>query len=89
MAIKNNVVSPSGALAMFDAKKKISEIRKVGRWLCMPVRLLGLGFIFAVVLAPRAAWACACGCEVLDVATSSMFPDGPGGTVFTEFYNAG
>jgi hypothetical protein len=46
----------------------------------------------AVILAPlalsaatQAAHACACGCGVFDVATSSMFPGGEGGTVFYGF----
>ena len=34
------------------------------------------------VLLPADARACACGCGVFDVATSSMFPTGPGATVF-------
>ncbi len=33
-------------------------------------------------LAPRSAFACACGCGVFEVATSSMLPTGAGGTVF-------
>jgi hypothetical protein len=33
-------------------------------------------------LAPRQALACACGCGVFEVATSSMLPTGAGGTVF-------
>jgi hypothetical protein len=34
------------------------------------------------LLAPRLALACACGCSVFDVGTSSMFPTGSGGTLF-------
>ncbi|HEX4120944.1 MAG TPA: hypothetical protein VH619_10035 [Verrucomicrobiae bacterium] len=41
--------------------------------------------VIAAVLAPRACWACACGCGVFDVATSSMLPQGPGGMFFTEY----
>jgi hypothetical protein len=41
--------------------------------------------VLAVVLAPGAAWGCACGCGVFDVATQSMLPQGPGGMVFAEF----
>jgi hypothetical protein len=40
--------------------------------------------LLAVVLTPAAARACACGCGVFDVATSSMFPEGAGGMVFFE-----
>ena len=38
--------------------------------------------IAALMLAPHQAFACACGCGVFDVGTSSMFPTGAGGTVF-------
>ncbi|MBV8343012.1 MAG: hypothetical protein JO173_11605, partial [Gammaproteobacteria bacterium] len=34
--------------------------------------------------APRLAVACACGCGVFDVGTSSMFPSHVGGMVFVE-----
>jgi hypothetical protein len=40
--------------------------------------------LLAVVLAPGAALGCACGCGVFDVATSSMFPQGPGGMAFLD-----
>lgn len=43
--------------------------------LFIPVALL-LG------LAPRSALACACGCGVFEVGTSSMFPSGAGGMIF-------
>lgn len=39
----------------------------------------------AVAIAPQAALACACGCAVFDVGTSSLIPGGPGGTVFLEY----
>jgi len=38
-----------------------------------------------VALAPGAALACACGCAVFDVGTSSLLPSGPGGTIFAEY----
>jgi len=41
--------------------------------------------LVAGFLAPGAAWACACGCGVFDVATSSMFPTDAGGTVFLNY----
>ena len=41
--------------------------------------------VLAAVLAPGAAWGCACGCGVFDVATQSMLPVGPGGMLFTEY----
>ena len=31
------------------------------------------------------SWACACGCGVFDVGTSSMFPQGQGGTIYEEY----
>jgi hypothetical protein len=34
---------------------------------------------------PSAAFACACGCAVFDVGTSSLLPSGPGGVVFLEY----
>src|SRR5580693_3389516 len=41
--------------------------------------------LLAGVMVPGAAWACACGCSIFDVATSSMFPDGPGGMAFLNY----
>jgi hypothetical protein len=37
------------------------------------------------MLAPSAAWACACGCSVFDVGTSTLLPAGPGGTVYFQY----
>ena len=34
---------------------------------------------------PSAAFACACGCAIFDVGTSSLLPNGPGGTVFFQY----
>jgi hypothetical protein len=41
--------------------------------------------MLAAVLAPGAAWGCACGCGVFDVATQSMLPQGPGGVFFMSY----
>jgi len=41
--------------------------------------------VMTAALAPRACWACACGCGVFDVGTSSMLPQGPGGMIFAEY----
>jgi len=41
--------------------------------------------LWAGVLAPGAAWACACGCGVFDVGTSYMLPEGPGGMAFLNY----
>jgi hypothetical protein len=50
------------------------------------VRKLGAIVIAAVTaFAPGAALACACGCAVFDVGTSSLLPNGPGLTVFGEY----
>ena len=48
------------------------------------MKKIGVGLL-AGVLAPGAAWACACGCGVFDVATSSMLPQGPGGMAFLNY----
>jgi hypothetical protein len=39
----------------------------------------------AAVLVPNAGWACACGCGVFDVGTSSMFPTSQGGMAFLNY----
>jgi hypothetical protein len=39
----------------------------------------------ALAFLPGAAFACACGCAVFDVGTSSLLPNGPGATIFTEY----
>jgi hypothetical protein len=38
-----------------------------------------------IALAPGAALACACGCSVFDVGTSTLLPSGPGTTLFAEY----
>lgn len=43
------------------------------------------GGLLVGVLAPGAAFACACGCGVFDVATSSMLPEGPGGMAYLNY----
>jgi hypothetical protein len=43
------------------------------------------GGLLAGLLAPSVAQACACGCGVFDVATSSMFPNGKGGMAFLQY----
>jgi len=42
-------------------------------------------FVCSGAMAPRHAWACACGCGVFEVGTASMFPSGAGGTVWLEY----
>ena len=37
------------------------------------------------LLAPGLAYACACGCSIFDVGTSSMFPSGEGGMAFVQY----
>ncbi len=41
--------------------------------------------LLAGILTPGIVHACACGCGVFDVGTSSMFPEGAGGTAFLQF----
>ena len=41
--------------------------------------------LLAGLVAPGAAWACACGCGVFDVGTSSLMPERAGGTVFLNY----
>jgi len=48
------------------------------------MKKFGVGLL-AVTLAPGAAWACACGCGVFDVATSSMLPSGEGGMAWLQY----
>jgi hypothetical protein len=48
------------------------------------MKKVGVGLL-AIVLAPGAAWACACGCGVFDVGGSSMFPAGEGGMAFLNY----
>jgi len=48
-------------------------------------RVIKFGGVLAGMLAPSLGWACACGCGVFDVATSSMFPKGQGGMAFLQY----
>lgn len=41
--------------------------------------------LLAGALTPGAVWACACGCGIFDVGTSSMFPEGAGGMAFLTY----
>ena len=43
------------------------------------------GGLLAGLVMPGVAFGCACGCGVFDVATSSMFPEGSGGTAFINY----
>jgi hypothetical protein len=56
-------------------KSKGHSVRKFGA--------TALGLFLS--LAPGAVLACACGCSVFDVGTSSLLPSGPGGTLFAEY----
>lgn len=51
----------------------------------MPRSWLPPGALLASVLLPSTALACACGCAVFDVGTSTLLPAGPGGTLFLEY----
>jgi hypothetical protein len=43
------------------------------------------GGLLAVMAVPGVVHACACGCGVFDVATSSMLPNGPGGMAYLQY----
>src|SRR5581483_1136265 len=53
--------------------KKFSPVIKIG------------GGVLAGMLAPGVVHACACGCGVFDVATSSMLPNGEGGMAWVQY----
>lgn len=48
------------------------------------MKICGAGLLAALV-APGAAFGCACGCGVFEVGTSSMLPEGPGGMAFLTY----
>jgi len=54
-------------------KKKLNSAVKIG------------GGLLAGILVPGVVHACACGCGVFDVATSSMLPNGTGGTAWLQY----
>jgi hypothetical protein len=56
----------------------MSRIRKVRKFGAMAIAAV-------TALSPGAALACACGCAVFDVGTSSLLPNGPGATIFAEY----
>ncbi len=41
--------------------------------------------LLAALVAARSAWGCACGCDIFDVGTSSMFPNHAGWMVFIDY----
>ena len=43
------------------------------------------GGLLAVMAVPGVVHACACGCGVFDVATSSMLPNGAGGMAYLQY----
>jgi hypothetical protein len=52
-----------------------------------PKNLTALGSLATLAVAalvPSSSWACACGCGVFEIGTSSMFPSGSGGMFFLE-----
>lgn len=69
-------------------KNRSTVYRSVSRspikWSNIP-RQIGVAAALAAALSPNAGYACACGCGIFDVGTSSMFPMGPGGTAFLEY----
>lgn len=51
---------------------------------CLQIRNISIG-LAAGMMMPGAAFGCACGCGVFDVATSSMLPSSSGGMAFLEY----
>jgi len=49
-----------------------------GQWRLYAVMLITL-------VTARSAWGCACGCDIFDVGTSSMFPNHPGWMLFVDY----
>jgi len=49
------------------------------------VRLFSTMILVVSMALPQSLWACACGCGVFEVGTSSMFPTHPGGMIWTEY----
>jgi len=41
--------------------------------------------LLSSIAIPRIGWACACGCGIFEVGTSSMLPEGPGGMVYLDY----
>lgn len=48
------------------------------------LKILSAAAVAAAIMMPETMHACACGCGVFEVGTSSMLPDGPGGMAFLE-----
>lgn len=41
--------------------------------------------VLAALVTARTAWSCACGCDIFDVGTSSMFPNHPGAMIYVDY----
>jgi hypothetical protein len=52
---------------------------------CQAPRCLLLVAVLCVILVPRSAWPCACGCGVFEVGTPSLLPSGTGGQLWVEY----
>ncbi len=66
-------------------KPLLSPLAGALRRACARPTTLFAAVLIAILAGPSASWACACGCGVFDVATSSLFPACEGGTAFAEF----
>ncbi|MGA2440412.1 MAG: hypothetical protein ABSH08_05610 [Tepidisphaeraceae bacterium] len=44
-----------------------------------------MGALLTSIAIPRVGWACACGCGIFEVGTSSMLPEGRGGMVYLDY----
>jgi hypothetical protein len=67
-------------------RRCLPRLRQALRAVLQNTRLPLAGTVSAAtVLSPVIAHACACGCAVFDVGTSSLLPSGPGATAFFEY----
>jgi len=49
------------------------------------MKFVGFAVLMILLLVPRASWACACGCGVFEVGTSSMLPSSAGGMLYIDY----
>jgi len=63
----------------------LSLIQRAPSRLFAATALLTAAVVLSSGVASSPAFACACGCGVFDVGTSSMFPTGAGGTAYLEY----
>src|SRR6516225_10267396 len=54
-------------------------------FICLAYNIRVCAVALAALTVGRSAYGCACGCDIFEVATSSMFPNQPGGMVFVDY----